>query len=57
MLRPTNVTWKTAAASRSASGLLIHPEDFSYVYSDLRRIAVLAVGLIAVLVALTFVIK
>jgi hypothetical protein len=51
------VTWKSAAAPRSGASLLIRPEEFTYVYSDLKRIAVLAVGLIAVLVALTFVIK
>lgn len=52
-----SVTWKSASTSRSSSGLAIRPEDYTYVYSDLRRIAVLAVGLLAVLLALTFVIK
>jgi hypothetical protein len=37
--------------------LTIRAEDYGYVYSDLKRIAVLAAAIFAVLIALTFVIK
>jgi hypothetical protein len=37
--------------------LTIRPEDYRYVYSDLKRIAVLATGIVVTLVILTFVIK
>jgi hypothetical protein len=52
----SNVTWRSAPAQRAAV-LTIRPEDYRYVYSDLKRIAVLATGIVVTLVILTFVIK
>ncbi len=48
--------WRSTPARASAM-LSIRPEDYSYVYSDLKRIAVLAVSIFAVLIALSFIIK
>jgi hypothetical protein len=47
-------TQTTGAGSTSAQGFA---EQYAYVYSDLKRIAILAGSLLAVLVALSFVIR
>ena len=49
--------WRSAPARPMSAGLTIHAEDYHYVYSDLRRIAVLAVAVFAILIILSFVIK
>jgi hypothetical protein len=54
----SNVTWRSTPAARSSTATLsIRAEDYSYVYGDLKRIAVLAVSMIAVLVVLSFIIN
>lgn len=49
--------WRAAPARAAAAGQTIRAEDYHYVYSDLRRIAVMAVGVFAVLIVLSFIIK
>lgn len=44
-------------SSRTATALTIRAEEYSYVYSDLKRIAVLSVCIFAILFALSFVIR
>jgi hypothetical protein len=48
--------WRSAPA-RATTVLTIHPEEYGYVYADLKRIAVLAVSIFAVLILLSFIIK
>ena len=43
--------------ARVSQSLTIRPEDYGYVYSDLKRIAVLGASIFIVLIALSFVIK
>ena len=45
------------APTRSSVAQTIRPEDYGYVYSDLRRIAVLAGSIFLVLIALSFIVK
>lgn len=49
--------WRAAPARATAVGQTIRAEDYHYVYSDLKRIAVMAVGVFAVLIVLSFIIK
>jgi hypothetical protein len=49
--------WRTTPARPMSAGLTIRAEDYHYVYSDLRRIAVFAVCIFAILIILSFVIK
>jgi hypothetical protein len=52
----SNVTWRSSPAQRTAVAT-IRPDEYRYVYSDLKRIAVLATGILATLVILSFIIK
>ena len=49
--------WRAAPTRAAAVGQTIRAEDYHYVYSDLKRIAVMAAGIFAVLIALSFIIK
>jgi hypothetical protein len=49
--------WRAAPARAAAAGLTIRPEDYHYVYSDLKRIAVMAAGIFAILIVLSFIIR
>jgi len=42
---------------RSGGAATIRTEDYTYIYSDLRRIFILAAIMFAILIALSFVIK
>lgn len=53
----SGVGWRSAPASRVATSISLRPEDYHYIYSDLRRIAVLAAAIFAVLIILSFIIK
>ena len=53
----SSVTFKTAASRPAGATLSIHPEDYAYIYHDLRRIFVVAGALFVVLIVLTFIIK
>jgi hypothetical protein len=65
--RPSALTAATAAspgrsawapvARASGRGGTIRDEDYRYIYSDLRRIGVLAGSILVVLIALTFVLR
>jgi len=48
--------WRSAPG-RSSAVTTIRAEDYQYVYSDLKRIAVLAASVFVVLLALSFIIK
>jgi hypothetical protein len=52
----SGVTFKSASRPSGAT-LSIHAEDYGYIYHDLRRIAVVAGALFAVLIVLTFIIR
>lgn len=49
--------WRSTAARAPVAGQMIRPEEYTYVYSDLKRIAVLGGGIFAVLIILSFIIK
>ena len=49
--------WRSAPARASSVAQTIRAEDYHYVYSDLRRIAVMAISLFIVLIALSFIIR
>jgi hypothetical protein len=51
------VGWRSAPASRAVTSISLRPEDYHYIYTDLRRIAVLAAAIFAVLIILSFIIK
>jgi hypothetical protein len=53
----SSVTFKSAATRPAAATLLIHPEEYAYIYHDLRRIFVVAGALFAILFVLAFIIK
>ena|GEM_PF-3399686 len=54
----SSVTWKAAPAARpSSASISIRPEDYRYVYGDLKRIAVLATSIFAILIILSFVLN
>ncbi len=51
-------TSRSASAARTPAGILtIRPEEYRYVYGDLKRIAVVDVAIFAVLVLLSFIIR
>jgi hypothetical protein len=52
----SNVAWRSSSGPRAAAAT-IRPDDYKYVYSDLKRIAVFATGILATLIILTFIIK
>ncbi len=47
----------TAPATATASKTVDFREEYSYVYADLKRIAIIAAALLAVLIVLSLVIK
>jgi hypothetical protein len=47
----------TSSLTRSSSVAAIRTDDYTYIYSDLRRIAILAATMFAILIILSFVIK
>ncbi|MBM3134484.1 MAG: hypothetical protein FJZ89_04190 [Chloroflexi bacterium] len=47
----------TGSLGRSSGVATIRTEDYTYIYNDLRRIAILAAIMFAILIALSFVIK
>ncbi len=53
---PARSAWAPVARP-SARGGTIRDEDYHYIYSDLRRIGVLAGSIVVVLIALTFVLR
>ena len=55
--RPAASAGGWRAPARQAAVTTIHPEEYSYVYSDLKRIAVLATSIFAILIALTLIIR
>ncbi len=58
--RPTASSARAAwapVARTSGHGGMIRDEDYHYIYSDLRRIGVLAGSIVVVLIALTFVLR
>jgi hypothetical protein len=54
---PTEATLRTPATQARATAAQGFSEQYAYVYDDLKRIAILAGTLFAVLVALSFVIR
>jgi len=52
----SSVSWRSSPAQRTTVAT-IRPEEYKYVYSDLKRIAVLAAGILGTLVILSFIIK
>jgi hypothetical protein len=54
---PTGERAETRPAETGSTSAQAFAEQYSYVYSDLKRIAILAGSLLAVLVALSFVIR
>ncbi len=46
-----------SSLARSSGVATIRTEDYTYIYNDLRRIAILALIMFAILIALSFVIK
>jgi hypothetical protein len=47
----------TGSLGRSSGVATIRTEDYTYIYNDLRRIAILAFTMFAILIILSFVIK
>ncbi len=56
-IAPARSTWGAAARTSSRNAGTIRTEDYHYIYSDLRRIGILAGSIIVVLIALTFVLR
>ena len=54
---PSRAAWAPVSRTLSRSSGVIRDEDYRYIYSDLRRIGLLAGSLFAVLVVLTFVLR
>ncbi len=55
---PTSTLARPAGSlGRSGGAATIRTEDYTYIYSDLRRIFILAAIMFAILIALSFVIK
>lgn len=52
-----SATWRSTPTPRQTPGQVIRPEEYHYVYSDLRRIGALAGVILVVLIALTFIIR
>jgi len=46
-----------SSLTRSSGVAAIRTDDYTYIYSDLRRIAILALTMFAILIILSFVIK
>lgn len=53
---PARSAWAPVARA-SGRGGMIRDEDYHYIYSDLRRIGMLAGSILVVLIALTFVLR
>jgi hypothetical protein len=49
--------WRSTPARSALVGQTIRAEDYHYVYSDIRRIGVLAAGIFAVLIVVSFIIN
>jgi len=54
--RPSAASCWRQTPARSAAVATIHPEEYSYVYGDLKRIAILSAIIFAILIGLSFVI-
>lgn len=54
---PARAAWAPVLRTQSRGSGQIRDEDYRYIYSDLRRIGLLAGSLFAVLIVLTFVLR
>jgi hypothetical protein len=56
-VRPQATFGAPRPAARPSGTISLRPEDYAYVYNDLKRIAVLAGLIFGVMIILSFVIK